>query len=237
MFKNLFKIILILILIIIFFISYLSIYGIKTDKFNELIKSEVNKQDKKLDIDLKDVFIKLNIKERSFSLNSKDVKLYILKEHQEIANIEILVSLESLIKRDNKIKKILINSKENEIRNLLKFIRAYKINIPALYLENSIKKGNIIYDIIIKFSDNNLDQTEIVGKIIDAKLDILGKEKINNLNLNFNYKGQSLEIINLNLKYKNIFFHSEKISAKINNDLINIKGAFKNKIKRRKSFI
>ena len=91
MFKNLFKIILILILIIIFFISYLSIYGIKTDKFNELIKSEVNKQDKKLDIDLKDVFIKLNIKERSFSLNSKDVKLYILKEHQEIANIEILV--------------------------------------------------------------------------------------------------------------------------------------------------
>ena len=133
MFKKLFKIILILILIIIFFISYLSIYGIKTDKFNELIKSQVNKQDKKLNIDLKDVFIKLNIKERSFSLNSKDVKLYILKEHQEIANIEILVSLESLIKQDNKIKKILINSKENEIRNLLKFIRAYKINIPVLH--------------------------------------------------------------------------------------------------------
>ena len=72
MFKNLFKIILFLILILIFFISYLSIFGIKTDKFNELIKEQVNKQDKRLDIDFKEVFIKLNIKERSFSITNNN---------------------------------------------------------------------------------------------------------------------------------------------------------------------
>ena len=230
MIKNLFKIILILISILIFFISYLSIFGIKTDKFNEMIKSQVNKQDKRLDIDLKDVFIKLNIKEKSFSLNSKNIDIFVFKERQEIANVDVLVSLGSLIKQDKKIKKIIINSKENKINKLLKFIRTYKINIPALYLENSITKGNIIYDIIIKFSDNNLDQTDVAGKITDAELNILGKEKIENINLKFNYKDQNLEIINLNLKYKKISFLSERILANINNDFINIKGNFENEI-------
>ena len=230
MIKNLFKIILILISILIFFISYLSIFGIKTDKFNELIKSQVNKQDKRLDIDLKDVFIKLNIKEKSFSINSKNIDIFVLKERQEIANVDVLVSLGSLIKQDKKIKKIIINSKENEINNLLKFIRAYKTNIPALYLENSITEGKIIYDITINFKDNNFNQIEIDGKIIEAELNILGKEKLESINLNFNYKDQNLEIIKLNLKYKNIGFISDKIIVNINNDLIKIKGDFENKI-------
>ena len=115
MFKSLFKIFSLILILIILFISYLSIFGIKTDKFNELIKSQVNKQDKRLDIDLKNVFIKLNIKERSFSLNSKNINIFVIKERQEIANADVLVSLGSLIKQDVKIKKIIINSKENEI--------------------------------------------------------------------------------------------------------------------------
>ena len=43
---------------------------------------------------------------------------------------------------------MIINSKENEISKLLKFVRTYKINIPVLYLENSITDGDIIYNII-----------------------------------------------------------------------------------------
>ena len=66
MYKNLIRIFLLLLIIIIIFISYLSIYGIKTKRFNELIKSELIKQDYRLNIDLNEVFIKLNIKEKNF---------------------------------------------------------------------------------------------------------------------------------------------------------------------------
>ena len=230
MFKSFVRIIIFLIIITIILISYLSIFGIKTNRFNELIKTQIIKQDNRLDIDLKDVFIKLNLKEKSISLNSQDINLYFLKESQKIENIDILVSLTSFISQNNKIKKIFINSKENEIKNLLKFIRAYKINIPALYLENSITKGNIIYNIIINFNEKNIDKIEIAGKIIDTELSILGKEKLKNINFNFNYKRQNLKIINLNLKYKNTNFLSKNITANINNNLINIKGDLKNKI-------
>ena len=230
MFKNFIRILIVLITIIIFSISYVSIFGIKTNKFNETIKSQVIKQDDRVDIDFKDVFVKLNIKERSFSLNSTDLKLYINKESQKIANVDILIDLWSIIRQESKIKKIIINSKENEIIGLLKFIRAYKINVPALYLENSITKGNIAYNININFIDNGLDKVEITGKIIDTELNILGKEKIKNINLNFNYINQSLEIIKLDFNYKKINFQSKNIIANINSNLINIKGDFKNKI-------
>ena len=230
MFKIFFRIFLALIIIILLITTYLSIFGIKTNKFNELIRSQIVKQDDRLDIDLKDVYIKFNINERSFSLNSQDVKFFINKNSQKIANVDILIGLESIIRQNNKIKKIIINSKENEINNLLKFIRAYKTNIPALYLENSITDGKIIYDITINFKDNNFNQIEIDGKIIEAELNILGKEKLESINLNFNYKDQNLEIIKLNLKYKNIRFISDKIKVNINNDLIKIKGDFENKI-------
>ena len=230
MFKNLIRILIAIIIIIIFFVLYLSIFGIKTSKFNEIIKSQVNKQDNRLNIDLKDVFIKLNIKERSFSLNSKDVKFLILKQSQEIDNVDLLISLGSIIGQDNKIKKIIINSKKNKINNLLKFIRAYKINIPALYLENSITKGDIVYNIIINFKEKNLNKIEIAGKIIDTNLKILGKEKVENINLNFEYKNENLEIKNLNLSYQGLRFQSKNIITNLDNNLINIKGDVKNKI-------
>jgi len=195
MFKILLRVFLIILVLIILFTTYLSIFGIKTDKFNEIIKSQIVKQDDRLDLNLKDVFIKLNIKEKSFSINSKNLEIFILKESQKIKNLDILIDIKSIIKREDKIKKIIINSEENKIDTLLKFIKGYKINIPVLYLENSITKGNIIYNITINSNNGDLDQAEITGKIIDAKLKILEKEEIDNINFNFEYKNTILKII------------------------------------------
>lgn len=202
MYKSLLRILFILIIVLILFITYLSIFGIKTNKFNELIKIKITQQDDRVDVDFNNVFIKLNIKERSFLLNTNDVKIFINKQSQIIKKIDVFIDLTSLIKQDNQIKKIIINSDENEINSLLKFIRAYKINVPALYLENSITNGNIVYNILLNFSDNNLSQTDISGKILNTDVNILGKEELKKINFSFDYKDQFLNILNLNLKYK-----------------------------------
>ena len=230
MFKNLLRVFAFIIIILILFISYLSIFGIKTNKFNEIIKSQIIKQDSRIKIDLDNVYVKLNIKEGSFSLNSKNVDIYILEESQKIENINILVKFISIFRNENIFKKIIINSKENKIVNLLKFIRTYKLNIPTLYLENSIKKGNIVYNIIINFENDEKLKLDISGKIIDANLNFLDKEKIRNINTNFNYKDKKFSLTNLDLKYKNIIFYSNDISAKLDNNLINVSGNFNNKL-------
>ena len=230
MFKNFLRIIFLLVITLIIFISYLSIFGIKTSKFNDLIISKIVEQDNRINIELEDVYIKLNIKERSFSLNSRNVNLFILKEKQEIDNIDIFIDLVSFLKQENELKKIIINSKENKILDLIKFIRAYKINIPVLYLENSIKNGNIIYVLEIDFKKNNIDVFEISGKIIDSEINILRKEKFKNINFNLNFQNKNLEIINLKLKYKEIEFSSKNISIDIKNNLFNINGDITNSL-------
>tara|TARA_B100000686_G_scaffold27885_1_gene27653 strand:+ start:6276 stop:8474 length:2199 start_codon:yes stop_codon:yes gene_type:complete len=230
MFKNFSRIFLLLLIFIILAISYLSIFGIKTNKFNELIGSQISNFDNRLDVELEDVFFKLNLKQRSFSLSSKNVKLNITNESQEFANVDILIGLGSLTKKDKKVNKIIINSKENKISKLLKFIRTYKVNIPVLYLENSITDGDIIYNIILESKDEVLDQIKTSGKIRNANLNLLGKEKLENANLDFNYLNKSLEINNININYKNTKFISKKITAKISNNLISVKGDFSNEI-------
>ena len=145
MYKIFLRLFFLLFLTILIIISYLSSFGIKTNKFNNIIKSEISKLDNRLSIDLNDIFIKLNIKERSFSLNAKNINLYLSNKKQKIANVDLLLSFDSIFEKNNKINKIIINSDENEIIELLKFVRAYKINVPALYLENSVTTGKIIY--------------------------------------------------------------------------------------------
>ena len=116
------------------------------------------------------------MQERSLSLNSKNINLFILKESQKIKNVDLLIDLDSILKKEKKIKKIIVNSHENEIENLLKFIRTYKINIPALYLENSIKKGKIIYDLLMYIDEDQSKRIEIAGKIKNTELIILKKK-------------------------------------------------------------
>ena len=228
MFKYFIRISFFFITILILIVLYLSFFGVKTNKFNDQIKSQISKKDNRFNIDLDEIFIKLNLKEKSISLNSKNLDFYINKESQKIENVDILIDLISVIKKENRVRKIIINSKENDINKLLQFIRSYKINVPALYLENSITKGKIIYDLKIDLNDNKKEQVEIKGHVINTDLNILGKDKIEDLNLFFSYSDDKLNIENLNLKYKNILFNSRNISTIFKNDLINIKGDLKN---------
>ncbi len=230
MIKILLRIILFFTVILTLCISFLSFFGIKTNKFNEIIKTEIIKQDNRLNLNLNSVFIKFNFRQLSFYLNSKNIDFFIQNENQKIANVDILVSLSSLLKKENKPNKIIINSHENEIKSLLKFLRIYKINIPLLYLENSVVKGNITYDIIINFQNNNLKNVQLSGDIINTELNILRKKKIENISLNFNYDNSKLQIEDLNLNYNKINFKSKKITADFSKKLINIKGDVRNNV-------
>ena len=58
--KIIFKITSLFLIIIILLITYLSIFGIETDKFNKQIQNKIKKVDKNLSLDLKKVKLVLN---------------------------------------------------------------------------------------------------------------------------------------------------------------------------------
>ena len=63
---------------------YFSIYGIKTQSFNDLISDKIKEINPKLSLNINDVFLKLNAKERSINIRTQDAKIFIDKDKKKI---------------------------------------------------------------------------------------------------------------------------------------------------------
>ena len=109
-------------------IIYLNYFGIKTQKFNELIYSKLTQLNPKLNANIEDVFIKLNISEKSLDIQTKDVELQINNEKLFLDRIIAKLSITDLLQDKNSIKDLKILTKENKIENLKKFISEYDFN-------------------------------------------------------------------------------------------------------------
>ena len=99
---------LVIVVTILIFILYLSIYGVKTDKFNNLIKDKINSLDSKLSLNIDDVYLKLNFKEKSININTQNSKLYINKDLINISKIDLNLDVFKFINKENSIKNIQI---------------------------------------------------------------------------------------------------------------------------------
>ena len=76
MVKRIIQIISFLILFCIIFLTYLSIYGVSTNKFNKLISEKVSERDKYLKINLNEIKIFLNINNFNFELRTNNPKFF-----------------------------------------------------------------------------------------------------------------------------------------------------------------
>ena len=84
---------------------FLSFYGIKTNSFNDLIIDKIKEFNPKLTLNINDVFLKLNIKENSINIRTKDAKIFIDKEFIKLSQIDLNLNILNFLKNENSIKK------------------------------------------------------------------------------------------------------------------------------------
>ena len=210
---------------------YLSVYGIKTNKFNNLINVKIKEIDPKISLKLNNVYFKLNLSEKTIKINIKNTKVYIDNEFIDLSDIDINLDFIKFIRNDHSIKKIKIISKENSIKNITNFLNSYKFNIPRFVIFNQIESGNIqaIGNVYFDPKNKNNFTYEITGEIKDTNLNLFNKTYVSNINLNFNIKDHTFDFDNINLKYDNIDFQSKKISITNIGKNFEVKGDLKNK--------
>ena len=215
------------------FLIYFSIYGIKTESFNDLITGKIKEINPKLSLNIDDVFLKLNVKERSINVSTLDAKIFIDKEFIKLSQIDLNLNILNFLKKENSIKKIKIITDKNKIKKFTDFINTYKFSIPRLLIFNQIKDGNITAEININFNDKTANEFtyDVNAKVRDAKLNILNEYKIEEINFDFNIKDKIYIIENTTFRNKGINFSSKKIvienvndSYEIEGDLANVKG-------------
>ncbi|MDC2968508.1 hypothetical protein OAY16_00330 [Candidatus Pelagibacter sp.] len=227
--KYLFIIPITIIFLFLAIVAYLNFFGLKTDKFNNLIYSKISQINPKLSSEINDVFIKLDIKEQIIKLETSNVKIQIAEEYLVLDKIISKLSLSNLL-NNRSVQSLEILLREDEISNLKSFISEYNFNFSRELILNQIKKGKIKASIFLDFQNKSKKfDYSILGKVTNAQINLLNKGELEKISFNF-ISDQKQHLINdLKFIYEDIDFKSETISAKKHGNSFIINGDISNK--------
>ncbi len=230
MVKRIIQIIFSLLLLFIIFLTYLSIYGISTDKFNNIISEKISERDKNLKINLKEIKIFLNTSTFNFELKTNDPKVFFKNKEIKIKSISTGLPLGNILSKKINLEEIRILTHKNKIQDLIKIIRAYKNNTQLFVLNKIISDGFIEIESKINFKEDGSIKSNYVvdGNIEDLKIELLNNNIIENINLSFLLKEKDYLIYNLSSIYQKVRIKSNQIKIIDNGDSYNFEGDISN---------
>ena len=230
MIKKIIKYFLYFLILIFIGILYLSYFGVETKRFNQLIKNEVSKVNKKISIELKDVKILLNLSNFSIALKTYGPNLVFDNKKIKLKNIKTNFSLGSFLKKEFAIKNVSISTKENNLKDVVSLARVYQNSPQLLIFNKMIKNGTLVTDINFNFNDKgkiNKDYS-IKGSVKDTKFRLLNKQIIKNVNLSFDVQDNMYLLNDTKFELNQIKLLSKKIEITNFNKYFLIKGDLKN---------
>ncbi|WP_415322588.1 hypothetical protein [Candidatus Pelagibacter sp. Uisw_127] len=194
--KKIIKILIILIITFAGIVIYLSIYGIKTEKFNNEIIKNVSKINKKINLSLNEVNYLLNPLNFSINISAKNPKILLEDKSLDLSDINTNISLKSFISNQFSIDDLKISTKEIQIKDLISLTRAVKGSPQLFVLDSITKEGLISANINLKFDlDGEIKKNyQINGSIKKAKFNIFNQVEIENLNLSFDISKNQLTL-------------------------------------------
>ena len=124
--KIILRILTFLFIIIFFLIGYLSLIGLKTERFNSQISQKIKKIDGNFEIELKE--IKIILDPFKFQLNAKTIGPKIINKNEiiEIEYLKTKIPLVSLFNKNFLIKNIEISTKSLKAKNVISFFRNFQ---------------------------------------------------------------------------------------------------------------
>jgi hypothetical protein len=229
MIKIIYRLFICLTLIIALIVVYLSMIGIKTDKFNNHITSKVREINSNLDLKLNQVNIKLNPLSFTADLKTLGTDLSYQNNIIQLENLKSQISLKSIFKNEFAISELAISTKSTYLKDLIILVKEVK-NYQQLFIANEIvDNGYIVADLKFEFNEvgNIKDNFIIKGLINNAEL-TLSNKKVTKLNFIFQANNKELNLQNLTFLLNNKSFYIPKLNAEKNDDNFLVTGSVKN---------
>ena len=230
MIKTISKTLFILFLILVFIVIYLSVFGVKTKKFNKEIINNISNINKNIDLYLSDVNYLLNPFELNVNITTKNPKIILASNELEIKKIKTNISLKSLFADNLLINNLKISTKEIKINDVISLLRSFQ-NTPQLFiLDNIIKDGIMAADIQLNFDSKNKIKKDysIKGFIKKVKFNFFKNYKINDLEFAFDISSDKYLLSQIETELNNIKLTSSSINIQQKNDSFFIEGNFFN---------
>jgi hypothetical protein len=230
MIKIVYRLFISLTLIIALIVIYLSIIGIKTDKFNNQITLKVREINSNLDLKLNQVNIKLNPLSFTVDLKTLGTDLSYQDNIIQLENLKSQISLKSIFKNEFAISELAISTKSIALKDLIILVKEVK-NYQQLFIANEIiDNGYIVADLKFEFNEvgNIKDNFIIKGLVNNAEL-TLSNKKVTKLNFIFQANNKELNLEDLTFLLNNKSLNIPKLNAKKNDNNFLVTGSVKNK--------
>ncbi len=233
--KIIFNFILIIVFLFVILISILSTIGVETNKFNKIISDKAS-ETKSVDLKLKTINFKIDLKELSLFLETQKPEISFRGVSLPAQNIKVYLDFLSLIKSDLKIKKASLVLYELDISQLNKLSIVIKPSNFKSLLNNKIKQGKIISEIEIFLSEEGIIENYIAkGSVKNLKIEIFDDLNFKNSNLKFFADKKDILIKNIFGDIENIKISDGDIKINLDNG-IKINSNFDSKVKFDKKF-
>ena len=233
MIKKIIKSLLIIFLVLVIGIFYLSIFGIKTDKFNDQISNNILKINKKIKSNFGDVNFLLNPYNFTINIKTKNPQILLEGRNLEIKSIQTTVLLKSLINNQFSIDDLQIITKEIQVKDIILLLRAFQNSPKLLVLNTIIKNGFVKANVNFNFDKNGniKEDYKIEGSVKKVKLNMLDQANLQNLNFNFHVDKNIYSLKEINMQLNNIKITSPLIEIKKKKNLFFVSGQFSSKKK------
>ena len=233
--KIIFRIITLLTLLLLTVIIYLSTIGIKTNKFNSLIISQIENIEPDIKLKIKDVSVKLNLFTLTVDAKTIGTDLIYRDKTIKLESVKSKILLKSIVNKKFALSQISVSTNSLLVKDFIKFIRIFNKDPKFLIADNFITEGFIVADIKLEFDEFGKikDNFVINGFVNNGQLSVFNK-KINKLNFIFQVTDKKLEfnkfnlsIYNKNLTVPNLVVLKQNneffVSGKINNKNLSFK--------------
>jgi hypothetical protein len=209
MIKIIYRILISLIILFLITVAYLSTIGVKTDKFNSKIISQIKQIEPNIELRLNDVSATLDI--FNFGINAKTIGTNLIYRDKiiKIETIKSKISIKSFLNDEFALTGISVSTKSLAIKDLISFIRLFN-NDPKLFIaEQFINSGYLVADLELEFdeSGNIKNNYKLNGLVRDGRINIIKRYDLNKIDFIF-------EINKKNLRFKDVklFLNNKNIS-------------------------
>jgi hypothetical protein len=194
---------LIIIFILISLIMLLSTIGIETNKFNSFISNKIIQNNNNIDLKLTAVNFKLDLKEISLFLETKNPQINYRDVLIPAENIKVYIDFLSLIKSKPNIRKVNLVLRSLDIEQFKKISVIFKPSNFTSFLNNKIKEGQFNAKLNLYLdNDNLLENFTASGSVLNLETEIFND--INIKKTNFDFFADKTDIL-----LKNIFSEGE----------------------------
>ena len=226
MIKNIIRVFLITLFTLLLAICYLSIFGTKTNKFNNQISNSMLKINRKINLSLSDVDYLLNPYNLTINIKTKNPKILLDSRSLNIKNIQTNISLKSIINDKLLIEDLQVTTKEIKLNDAISLLRIFQKSPQLFILDKVIKDGIVNANISLNFDEKGKikENYKIEGYVKKVRLNIVSQFKLENLRFNFDINKNNYLLKKINTKLNNIGITSPLIKIKHEKNLFFING-------------